>query len=345
MPIERIGQRYRWVKMIQGARYRSPAVFLAKKEAETALARWVAEFQATGQPPSLTPTPLDSGPITTVFDVLEKRLAWLRSHGNARHLKDSESLFRLAMRAGDFWDQPAEYLTTVEVLAWAEEYREMVSAKAANRLLRYLSTAFNGPWESKRLPREYPVNPFLVPLFPEDHSPPYVPSDAHVQACIGQAPDGEKKLFLRMLAETAARQSELRTILVEDLELDRGLVVLFTRKKRGGHRRPRRVPVSPGLAHDLSRWLETCSGPMAFSGGSGDDPRSLRWAYGLQEKVCRQAEVRYFSLHGYRHWRACSWAREGLRLSQIKARLGHETLQVTEHYLRSLGVEVEDLGL
>ena len=170
--------------MIQGARYRSPLVYLAKKEAETALARWVAEYQASGRPPSLNPIPLDSGPITTVFDVLEKRLAWLRSHGNARHLKDTESLFRLAMRTGDFWDQPAETLTTADVLAWAEEYRELVSAKAANRALRYLSTAFNGPWESKRLPREYPVNPFLVPLFPEDHTPPYVPPDAQVQACI-----------------------------------------------------------------------------------------------------------------------------------------------------------------
>lgn len=345
MPIERIGQRYRWVKMILGVRYRSPAVYLAKKEAETALARWVAEFQASGRPPSLSPTPSDSGPTTTVFDVLEKRLAWLRSHGNARHLKDTESLFRLAMRTGDFWDQPADDLTTTEVLAWAEEYRELVSAKAANRALRYLSTAFNGPWESKRLPREYPVNPFLVPLFPEDHTPPYVPPDNHVQACIEQAPEGEKRLFLRLLAETAARQSELRNILIDDLELERGLVILYTRKKRGGHRRPRRVPISLELGQVLEDWLSTTKGPMVFTSAHGDDARSSRWAYNLQIKVCQEAGVRYFSLHGYRHWRACKWAKEGLRLSQIKARLGHETLQVTEHYLRSLGVEVEEIGL
>lgn len=212
-------------------------------------------------------------------------------------------------------------------------------------MLRYLSTAFNGPWESKRLPREFPVNPFLVPLFPEEHTPPYVPPDDHVLACLGQAPPGEKHLFLRLLAETGARQSEMRTILVDDLELERGLLILYTRKKRGGHRRPRRVPVSPGLVQDLAAWLATTKGSLVFTNDLGQDARSARWAYDLQARVCQEAGVRYFSLHGYRHWRACAWAREGLRLSQIKARLGHETLQVTEHYLRSLGVEVEALGL
>ena len=330
--------------MVKGQRYRSPAEFLTKKAAQMAMAQWLAEYQSTGRPPSISQTPSDSGPITTVIDVLEKRLAWLAGHGSPRHQTDTRSLFKLAMRFGDFWDKPAEQLTTTEVLAWAEEYREEISAKAANRALRYLGTAFNGPYESKRLPRTYPLNPFLVPLFPEDHTPPYVPPDADVEACLASVDDVEKRLFLRLLAETAARQGEARALRREDLELGRGLVVLYTSKKRGGHRWPRRVPLGPELIVEMEQWLAGVTGEWVFPSQAGEH-RTCRWALNLQIRAAGTAGVKYFSLHSYRHWRACKWATEGLRLSQIKNRLGHETLQVTEHYLRSLGMEIEKLGL
>ena len=94
-----------------------PSGVFGQKEAETALARWVAEYQASGRPSSLSPIPLDSGPITTVFEVLEKRLAWLRSHGNARHLKDTESLFR-------YEEKPQDYLRLVQDFLGRQERGE-----------------------------------------------------------------------------------------------------------------------------------------------------------------------------------------------------------------------------
>ena len=181
---------------------------------------------------------------------------------------------------------------------------------------------------------------FLVPLFPEGRYPPYVPPDEDVAVCLA-VHNGEKGVFLRFLAETAARQGEGRGLRAQDLEVGRGLVVLYTRKKRGGHLTPRRVPISAGLASELAAMP---SSPYFFGQKNGT-PRSVRWALNLQIAACKEAGVKYFSLHSYRHWRACKWADEGLRLSQIKARLGHETLQVTERYLRTLGIEVELLGV
>ena len=339
MPVEKkrtkAGVKWRWVKMIKGKRHRSLFVYPTKPDAEAALASWWTMYQQTGKPPTLT----DSEPsCESVASLLERRVCYLEQHASSRHLKDTKEIFRRAMRFGDFWADSPEDLTTVQVMAWAEQYKSEVSAKAANRALRYLATAFNGPWESKRLPRDYPRNPFLIPLFPEGYRPPYVPPDDDVAACLAVHND-EKGLFLRFLAETGARQGEGRGLRIQDLEADRGLAVLYTRKKKGGHLTPRRVPISAGLASELTA---IPANPYFFSQKKGT-PRSVRWALNLQIAACKAAEVKYFSLHSYRHWRACKWADEGLRLSQIKYRLGHETLQVTERYLASLGIEVENL--
>ena len=321
--------------MIKGKRHRSLFVYPTKPDAQAALASWWTMYQQTGKPPTLTDS-MQS--CESVASLLQRRVRYLENHGSPRHQKDTQEIFRWAMRFGDFWYKPADELTSDEVMAWAEEYKNAVSAKTANRALIYLGTAFNCPWESKRLPRDYPQNPFAVPLFPVEKAPPYVPPDADVLACL-RAADGEKGLFLRFLAETASRQGEARRLRLTDLEQDRGLVVLYTRKKRGGHLTPRRLPMEKGL---ISGLLALPTNSYFFSQENGEH-RTKRWALNIQIAACREAGVRYFTLHSYRHWRACKWADEGLRLSQIKYRLGHETLQVTEHYLASLGVEVGQL--
>ena len=161
MPTELIktssGHKWRWVKMIRGQRYRSHAVYLKKEAAEMALAAWWTEYQRTGTPPAI-PTATDFLQHSeTVLDLLNRRLDYLRDHGSPRHLKDTEGIFKRAIRFGDFWDKPAAELTSALVMDWAREYKNTVSAKAANRAIGYLSTAFNSPWESARLPANSPI--------------------------------------------------------------------------------------------------------------------------------------------------------------------------------------------
>ena len=67
--------------------------------------------------------------------------------------------------------------------------------------------------------------------FPVEKAPPYVPPDVDVVACL-RAAKGEKGLFLRFLAETAARRGEARRLRLVDIEPDRGLVVLSTPVKK-----------------------------------------------------------------------------------------------------------------
>jgi integrase len=81
-----------------------------------------------------------------------------------------------------------------------------------------------------------------------------------------------------------------------------------------------------------------------FSSRTGGH-RQPRWYQNLQRDLCALAVQKAFTPHSYRHWRARKWADEGLRLSQIKVRLGHESLRTTELYLRSLGVDVDGLPL
>lgn len=358
MPVERRntkhGIRYRWVKMMNGQRYRSPFVFLKKKEADEGLAEWVAAFLTTGSPPTTTPT--DSGQsLETVAEVLERRLSYLKIHGSPRHYHDTKGVFARALRYGVFWEKPAEQLTADDARVWAEAYQADLIArgrhpgKEVNRAISYLSTAFNGPWHSRRVPREYPQNPFLIEMFPTRKKAPYVPPDRDVGRVLAKLLElgPEKGLFLSFLACTAARQGEARSLRWEDIEPDRSQVVLYTRKKKGGHRLPRRVPISPDLVDQFEAWKRgrEGDGPWVFPQNGKGDFRSFGWADRAQVKACKVASVKHFPPHSFRHWRARKWADEGLRLSGIKARLGHESLRITEEYLRSLGAQVEELSL
>lgn len=351
----------RWQVMINGEIYYSKRCFRTKKAAEDAEVAWLRRIERGGAPPTpgLQVIPTDSAQPwrgETVLELLDRRLDYLKGRSpNSPHYLNTKNIFARAMRFGDFWDRPAAELTHEEVWEWAADYNEdqveersNQPGKDVNRCLSFLATAFNGPWHTKRATREYPQNPFLVEQFPQDNTQRYVPPDRDAEAVLSLAPffGTERWLFLNILANTAARQGEARRLRWVDLEWDRGMLTLWTRKKSGGTKKPRRLPVGSELVRLFRLWRTCCPSPeLLFPGEGQGGHKKRRWALDTQDNACAFARVVRFTPHSWRHWRACKWADEGLRLSQIRVRLGHETLRQTEQYLATLGVETASLDI
>ena len=153
--------------------------------------------------------------------------------------------------------------------------------------------------------------------------------------------------YLWTIRETMARVSEINHLTWDDVDLEERCLILrgYTRKKRGGHLTPRKVPMTERLYKLLSRryaakkprmsWVfwhtyvskktgERCAGPY--------DRRKR-----LMKGLCNKAGVRYFQFHALRHSGASVMDSLGVPIGSIQRILGHEHRTTTEMYLQSLG--------
>jgi hypothetical protein len=78
--------------------------------------------------------------------------------------------------------------------------------------------------------------------------------------------DLEVQDYLWLLRDTLSRVSEINRLIWDDINLEQKYVVLYTRKKRGGHLTPRKVPMTEKVFAILSRrFLERDKGkPWVF---------------------------------------------------------------------------------
>lgn len=80
----------------------------------------------------------------------------------------------------------------------------------------------------------------------------YVPSPEDIEKVIAQA-DPDTQDYLYVIQETMGRMSEVNRLTWEDVNLEEKYVVLYTRKKKGGHLTPRKVPMTSKLFEILER--------------------------------------------------------------------------------------------
>lgn len=332
------GTRYRFDRMVKGQRLLSPLLYLTKQEAIEAERCAVIAFLQGQQ------TPLTSAGTSgeTVLALLNRRMAWLKEHRGSFHVKTTESLFARGLSYAPEWQtlHPTQ-ITGQDVEAWAEKWSADLIARGkgrydVNKALVAFQSAWNAPWGRRRGPREYAVNPFsYIERFPIEKGAKYIPPINAAQQVIDSA-KGPGKIYLRLMAETGARPSEARCLRWQDVGEDH--VILYTRKKRGGDLTPRKVPITESLAKDLAA-MRTFSPEdiYVFQQSKKEEPHVHRWAHNIQIKACREAGVRYFTLHAWRHYHASKLADDKtLSLPQIQRRLGHESATTTDRYLHEI---------
>ncbi|MBU1741625.1 MAG: site-specific integrase, partial [Proteobacteria bacterium] len=296
--------------MVKGTELRSLYIYPTKKAAEIAEAEAVAEYLRTGRLPTDPPeTHTDSCP--TVLELLNERISWVELHRTRVYASDHKYCFRRVLERAPEWAKLSATAITVEMVeAWAEDWaadllEQGKTRHQVNAALTLLEATWNKPWGAKRKEREFPRNPFaLVERYSVEKKAKYLPTDAQVAKVLMAAPP-KGRLLMELMLGTGARPSEAVELQWFDVQADQEpySVVLYTRKKRGGTRTPRRVTITPELAAGLRSWRKgnpdshyVFQQPLQSDGEQKPLSHTYSWARRVQEKACRAAGVSHFSL-------------------------------------------------
>jgi integrase len=219
--------------------------------------------------------------------------------------------------------------------------RRKVSAYTANQDLRYLRATFNYGVK-KKLISSNPTEG--LEFFPVVKRKKYVPDKDDVLKVINTA-NSETQQYLWTIVLTAARVSEVNQLTWDDVDFGKKVVTLWTRKRKGGNRESREVPMIQKL-YDILR--------SRHQSRSADVPwvfwhtywsrKSAQWVKrpykdrkNLMTKLCNDAGVRYFRYHAFRHLTASILDDLGVSIGVIQRILGHQNRKTTEIYLHSIG--------
>ncbi|MGV8079995.1 MAG: tyrosine-type recombinase/integrase [Syntrophales bacterium] len=219
--------------------------------------------------------------------------------------------------------------------------RSKVSPHTANHDLRYLRATFNYGKEMGHIL----VNPTdRIKYLPVEKRLRRVPSPEEIDKVVAAA-DPDSQDYLCAIRDTLARVSEINRLEWQDVNLAERYVVLYTRKKRGGHLTPRKVPMTGRLYDILSRRYERREKgiPWVFwhryysrkEGRFVEGPFKDRGR--LMKDLCEKAGVDYFRYHPLRHSGASIMENNLVPTTAIQKILGHENRTTTEIYLHSLG--------
>ncbi|MFH1154196.1 MAG: tyrosine-type recombinase/integrase [Pseudomonadota bacterium] len=330
------GKGWRYDFTHNGNRY-TKSWFTTKKDASKAEAKRKEEIQH----PEIH---MITEPIPTDIDFLElvnRRLDHLKEYCSKKHYSDH---IYYARRWCRFWkNKKCDEITVDMVQSFLLKRKKDVSAITANKELRLLRSLFNF---GIRAPRKWiSENPTMgIEFFPVDKKEKYVPPMEDVLKVLDVA-DETTRDYLWTVICTMGRIGEINRLRWTDVNLDARYLVLYTRKKKGGHLTPRRIPLNLTLFNILSERYRKHDkrGPWVFwhrywSRKTGD------WVEGpymdrqrLMTTLCEEAGVKYFRYHALRHFGASLLDHENAPIGTVQRILGHENRLTTEIYLHSIG--------
>jgi integrase len=304
--------------------------FLTRKEAAAAEAAHRAEL-------------IQARTSITFLTAATRRLEDLEAYRSPNHFRDNKTMLKRFMAWAHL---PVTALTPDLLKARLKELAKELSPGNANRHLVAVKACLAQAVADGFLDR----NPAAgLPKFPVARRPKFVPSREQIAQVLLLARPLDRA-YLTTIWQLGARVREINRLAWEDVNLERKLVRLHTRKKRGGDLTARLVEASDtavsalGYAwrerHRASPWVFT-NPDMALK--HPEDPQ--RWAYDYRDKffdgLCRLAGVPEMGYHALRHARASELALQRVPLTRIRDFLGHEDITTTSRYLHSLGVDYD----
>jgi len=326
--VKRKGWRYDFT--LKGTRY-TGTWFKTKGEAMQAEAKRKEDIK--------NPRPKATEPIDMDFTgLVEKRLDHVKAYNSASHYRDTVSLARNWVME---WSGSKCSEITNDMIQDFMLKRSKKSGYTANKDLRYLRTLFNFGIQKHWISSDPTEG---IAFFPGEKGLKYIPSKEDVLRVIMAAEPGVQE-YLWTLKETMGRMGEINRLTWSDVDFEKRYVVLYTRKKRGGHLTPRKVPMTNKLYEVLFHLYtkRDKDKPWVFwhrywdrkKGGWVEGPYQVRSK--IMTTLCEKAGVKYFRFHAFRHFGASVLDNANVNIGAIQRILGHENRKTTEIYLHSVG--------
>jgi integrase len=324
------GQGWRVDFTHKGLRY-TEVWFKTKAEAKQAEAKKREELR---NPLSVVETPTDMA----FWELVNLRLDYVKAYKSRKYYMDN---IYTARRFVKEWRNFSCSTITLQMVQRYLIKRARVSAFTANKDLRYLRALFNFGIKQGVVKTDPTKG---LEFMPVEKKIKYVPPKEDVTKVL-LAADPDSQDYLVAILDTMARMGEINQLTWEDVDFDRKAVVLYTRKKKGGHLTPRKIPMITRLHSMLEKRYKNRdkTKPWVFwgrhwsskAGAFVEGPYQHR--KNLMATLCQRAGVRHFGFHALRHFGASILERANVPIGSIQRILGHENRVTTEIYLHSIG--------
>ena len=327
------GKGWRYDFILKGIRH-TEAWFKTKTEAKKAEVERREELK---NPKSVERTSTDMG----FLELVNRRLDHVKAYKSKQYYKDHVYYGRKWIK--EWGELNCSEITGDMIESYLIRRSKEVSPYTGNYELRYLRALFNFGKERQR--NWISNNPTQgIAFFPVEKKLKYIPPKKDVFKVI-LAADPDTQDYLWTLALTMGRMSEINRLTWEDVNFEECSVVLYTRKKRGGHLTPRKIPMPEKLQQILSRRYanrdETKPWVFWHRYWSRKEQRFKEGPYKDRKRImktlCEKAKVRYFRFHALRHFGASILDNGNAPIGSIQRILGHEHRNTTEIYLHSIG--------
>ena len=327
------GKGWRYDFTHQGVRY-TETWFKTKKEAAKAETIKREEIK-NPKPIIMTPTDI------TFLELVNKRLDHVKAYHSDRHYREYVYMARRWIRK---WKNIKCNELSQQMIERFLIERRKVSAYTANKEIRYLRATFNLGLKKKFIimPNGSPLDG--IDFFPVEKRLKYVPSPEEVDMVIAEA-DKDAQDYLITIRETMGRMREINRLTWDEVNFKGKFIVLYTRKKKGGHLTPRTIPMTQLLYDRLKErfdhrdkskpWVFWHSYKSRKTGELVEGPFKERKK--IMKSLCRKAGVRYFRYHAIRHSGASIMDCNNVPIGSIQRILGHENRTTTEIYLHNIG--------
>lgn len=332
------GKGWRYDFTHKGIRY-TEAWFKTKREAKEAEEKKRQELKNQPKQADAEGQGAETTPIDMAFlDLVNHRLDYVKAYKSQKYYIDHVYTARKLIQR---WRNLNCSKITIQMVQAYLIARSKVSAYTANKDLRYLRALFNFGIKQGLVK----TNPTLgMEFMPVEKKIKYIPTKEDVAKVLLVA-DPDTQDYLVAIKETMARMGEINRLTWDDVDFDRRTVVLYTRKKRGGHLTPRKIPMTTRLYGMLSKRYKNRdkAKPWVFwsrywsrkADGFAEGPYQHR--KNLMAVLCQRAGVRHFGFHALRHFGASVLERANIPIGSIQRILGHENRTTTEIYLHSIG--------
>ena len=186
-------------------------------------------------------------------------------------------------------------LRPAHVLDHLQKEAKARSGYAANKDRKNLVAAWN--WGIKYLDLPTP-NPCLVDTFPEQRQTRYIPPEEDFWKAY-ECANGQDQTMLLAYLHLAARKSELFRLKWEDVDFNRSLIRIGTRKRRGGSLEYDWLPMTEELRTALIRHKPGADPEWVFTDPESGNPFQYRLHF--MRRLCKRAGVKAFGFHAIRH--------------------------------------------